>query len=106
MQDLKQQKFQIEVEPSETVSTLTASSATQDSLSKALFRLLADACNEQILQVKEKIQSEKGWEAGTQKLIYSGIQTSLPSPTLKMAKLIAVYQAKSFKMQTRLSPTM
>lgn len=26
----------------------------------------------QILQVKEKIAAEKGWEAPTQKLIYSG----------------------------------
>lgn len=41
--DLKQQKFVIEAEPSETV-----------------------------LQVKEKISGEKGWEAGQQKLIYSG----------------------------------
>lgn len=73
MQDLKQQKFQIEVEPFETVSTSTASSAPRDSLSKALFGLQADECNEQILQVKEKIQNEKGWEASTQKLIYSGI---------------------------------
>lgn len=41
--DLKQQKFVIEAEPSETIG-----------------------------QVKEKIASEKGWEASTQKLIYSG----------------------------------
>lgn len=41
--DLKQQKFVIEAEPSETIG-----------------------------QVKEKISSEKGWEAGQQKLIYSG----------------------------------
>ncbi|KAG8532094.1 uncharacterized protein KY384_003731 [Bacidia gigantensis] len=41
--DLKQQKFNIEVEPSETIA-----------------------------QVKEKIQGEKGWESNTQKLIYSG----------------------------------
>ena len=27
----------------------------------------------QILQVKEKIQADKGWEASTQKLIYSGL---------------------------------
>ncbi|KAI9782011.1 MAG: hypothetical protein M1816_002120 [Peltula sp. TS41687] len=41
--DLKQQKFVIEAEPTET-----------------------------ILQIKEKIATEKGWEAGQQKLIYSG----------------------------------
>ncbi|MDI1491717.1 MAG: UV excision repair protein rad23 [Ramalina farinacea] len=41
--DLKQQKFTIEAEPSETIG-----------------------------QVKEKITSEKGWEASSQKLIYSG----------------------------------
>ncbi|KAI4165771.1 MAG: hypothetical protein LQ342_000714 [Letrouitia transgressa] len=41
--DLKQQKFVIEAEPSETIG-----------------------------QVKEKISKEKGWEAGQQKLIYSG----------------------------------
>lgn len=41
--DLKQQKFTIEAEPSETVGA-----------------------------VKEKISQEKGWEAGQQKLIYSG----------------------------------
>ncbi|KAI9830961.1 MAG: hypothetical protein M1826_004078 [Phylliscum demangeonii] len=41
--DLKQQKFVVEAEPTET-----------------------------ILQIKEKIAAEKGWEAGLQKLIYSG----------------------------------
>ncbi|KAF4632875.1 hypothetical protein G7Y89_g5242 [Cudoniella acicularis] len=41
--DLKQQKFVIEAEPSELIS-----------------------------DVKEKISKEKGWEASTQKLIYSG----------------------------------
>ena len=41
--DLKQQKFVIEAEPGETIG-----------------------------QVKEKISSEKGWEASQQKLIYSG----------------------------------
>ena len=41
--DLKQQKFVIEAEPAETIG-----------------------------QVKEKISSEKGWEASQQKLIYSG----------------------------------
>lgn len=41
--DLKQQKFTIEAEPSETIA-----------------------------QVKEKIATEKGWEASQQKLIYSG----------------------------------
>ncbi|KAF2722034.1 UV excision repair protein Rad23 [Polychaeton citri CBS 116435] len=41
--DLKQQKFQIEAEPSETIGT-----------------------------VKEKINKEKGWEPSQQKLIYSG----------------------------------
>lgn len=41
--DLKQQKFTIEAEPSETIG-----------------------------QVKAKISAEKGWEASTQKLIYSG----------------------------------
>ncbi|KAL8843130.1 MAG: hypothetical protein Q9170_000260 [Blastenia crenularia] len=41
--DLKQQKFEIEAEPSETVG-----------------------------QVKEKISKEKGWEVSQQKLIYSG----------------------------------
>ncbi|KAL6712821.1 UV excision repair protein rad23, partial [Lecanora helva] len=41
--DLKQQKFIIDAEPSETIG-----------------------------QVKEKISQEKGWEAGQQKLIYSG----------------------------------
>ena len=41
--DLKQQKFVIEAEPSETIK-----------------------------EVKEKISAEKGWEAGQQKLIYSG----------------------------------
>jgi len=41
--DLKQQKFTIDAEPSETIG-----------------------------QLKEKISSEKGWEASTQKLIYSG----------------------------------
>ena len=41
--DLKQQKFVIEAEPEETIG-----------------------------QVKEKIFSEKGWEASQQKLIYSG----------------------------------
>ncbi|KAI4154306.1 MAG: hypothetical protein L6R39_001410 [Caloplaca ligustica] len=43
MQDLKQQKFEIEAEPSETIG-----------------------------QVKEKISKEKGWEVPQQKLIYSG----------------------------------
>ncbi|KAK5076520.1 UV excision repair protein rad23 [Lithohypha guttulata] len=41
--DLKQQKFTIDAEPTDTV-----------------------------LQVKEKIATEKGWEASSQKLIYSG----------------------------------
>jgi len=41
--DLKQQKFTIDAEPSETIG-----------------------------QVKEKINAEKGWEASQQKLIYSG----------------------------------
>lgn len=41
--DLKQQKFTIEAEPSETIGA-----------------------------VKEKIAAEKGWEKSTQKLIYSG----------------------------------
>ncbi|RMD41382.1 hypothetical protein DV735_g3732, partial [Chaetothyriales sp. CBS 134920] len=41
--DLKQQKFTVEAEPSDTIG-----------------------------QVKEKISAEKGWEASTQKLIYSG----------------------------------
>ncbi|KAG9814257.1 hypothetical protein KCU98_g20128, partial [Aureobasidium melanogenum] len=41
--DLKQQKFVIEAEPSETIG-----------------------------EVKSKIASEKGWEPSTQKLIYSG----------------------------------
>lgn len=41
--DLKQQKFTIEAEPSETIG-----------------------------QVKEKISADKGWEPSTQKLIYSG----------------------------------
>ncbi|KAL9124792.1 MAG: hypothetical protein Q9217_005920 [Psora testacea] len=41
--DLKQQKFIIEAEPSQSIA-----------------------------QIKEKIQQEKGWEASTQKLIYSG----------------------------------
>ena len=41
--DLKQQKFVIEAEPSETIG-----------------------------EVKEKISKEKGWEASQQKLIYSG----------------------------------
>lgn len=41
--DLKQQKFVIEAEPSETIGEL-----------------------------KAKVQSEKGWEPSTQKLIYSG----------------------------------
>jgi len=41
--DLKQQKFTIDAEPSETIG-----------------------------QLKEKITAEKGWEASTQKLIYSG----------------------------------
>ncbi|KAK4697037.1 UV excision repair protein RAD23, partial [Lecanoromycetidae sp. Uapishka_2] len=41
--DLKQQKFVIDAEPSETIG-----------------------------EVKEKISKEKGWEAGQQKLIYSG----------------------------------
>ena len=41
--DLKQQKFTIDAEPTETIG-----------------------------QVKEKISAEKGWEASTQKLIYSG----------------------------------
>ncbi|KAG7008010.1 hypothetical protein G7Y79_00007g021350 [Physcia stellaris] len=43
IKDLKQQKFVIEAEPSETIG-----------------------------QVKEKISTEKGWEASQQKLIYSG----------------------------------
>ncbi|ETN40268.1 UV excision repair protein Rad23 [Cyphellophora europaea CBS 101466] len=42
-QDLKQQKFSIEAEPSDTIA-----------------------------QVKEKVAAEKGWEASSQKLIYSG----------------------------------
>ncbi|KAL9602587.1 MAG: hypothetical protein Q9219_001731 [cf. Caloplaca sp. 3 TL-2023] len=41
--DLKQQKFEIEAEPSQTIG-----------------------------EIKEKISKEKGWEAGQQKLIYSG----------------------------------
>ena len=41
--DLKQQKFTIEAEPTETIGA-----------------------------VKEKISSEKGWASSTQKLIYSG----------------------------------
>ena len=41
--DLKQQKFQIDAEPSETIGA-----------------------------VKDKISKEKGWEPSTQKLIYSG----------------------------------
>ena len=41
--DLKQQKFTIEAEPTETIGA-----------------------------VKEKINSEKGWASSTQKLIYSG----------------------------------
>jgi UV excision repair protein RAD23 len=41
--DLKQQKFTIDAEPSETIG-----------------------------QLKEKISSEKGWEPSSQKLIFSG----------------------------------
>ena len=41
--DLKQAKFQIEAEPTDTIGS-----------------------------VKEKISQEKGWEPSTQKLIYSG----------------------------------
>jgi len=32
----------------------------------------------QVLQVKEKIAAEKGWEASSQKLIYSGKETTRP----------------------------
>ena len=60
-EDLKQQKFVIEAEPSETVRIYI--SQLQDTPATNFL---------QIGEVKSKISSEKGWEPSTQKLIYSG----------------------------------
>lgn len=60
MQDLKQQKFTINAEPSDTVCAPTKQMSRQ--------KLILP----QILDVKQKIAGEKGWEVPTQKLIYSG----------------------------------
>ncbi|CAF9936055.1 MAG: hypothetical protein ALECFALPRED_006673 [Alectoria fallacina] len=63
--DLKQQKFVIEAEPSETVCLRQMWCNGQGN--QANHESWA-----QIGQVKEKISNEKGWEASQQKLIYSG----------------------------------
>jgi hypothetical protein len=54
--DLKQQKFTLDVEPSELISA-----------------------------VKEKISAEKGWEPQLQKLIYSGICYNFLHPDPQLA---------------------
>ena len=71
-QDLKQQKFVIEAEPSETVRKYI--SAAEQRWRVVIHKILeADLGHLQVGQVKEKISNEKGWEAGQQKLIYSGM---------------------------------
>jgi len=66
---LKQQKFTIDAEPSETVSCY-----------QSHLCIPPTDIDVQIAQVKEKIAAEKGWEASQQKLIYSGaLDTMLPS---------------------------
>ena len=79
IKDLKQQKFVVEAEPSETVSSPAQKpGALQNSYcsvepngqAKTMVPL-------QIGEVKEKISKEKGWETSLQKLIYSGMCRSL-----------------------------
>lgn len=69
LQDLKQQKFTIDAEPTDTVRAWL----TRNHKPSSLLTIPA-----QIAQVKEKVAAEKGWEASTQKLIYSGMLA--PSP--------------------------
>lgn len=73
-QDLKQQKFVIEAEPSETVCIQYPRNTSEGHQSNTVdtSSLLTAGIAEQIGEVKEKITKEKGWEASTQKLIYSG----------------------------------
>lgn len=65
LQDLKQQKFTIEAEPTETVRSKSARSCPPPLM----------CAGDQIAQVKEKVAAEKGWDAAQQKLIYSGLWT-------------------------------
>ncbi|TQS32724.1 hypothetical protein Golomagni_06953, partial [Golovinomyces magnicellulatus] len=59
LQDLKQQKFTLEVEPTDLISS-----------------------------VKEKISSEKGWDPKLQKLIYSGTNEPWPFPRRDPCKIL------------------
>ena len=54
----------IEAEPSDTVRSPVKP--------KVLHASKINELAEQVSEVKERIQQEKGWEASTQKLIYSG----------------------------------
>ncbi|TPX14292.1 uncharacterized protein E0L32_005488 [Thyridium curvatum] len=70
--DLKQQKFIIECEPSETVRenpTQTLRSTLLPELGM-IFNILTITL--QIAAVKQKISEERGWDPKHQKLIYSG----------------------------------
>ena len=66
----------------------------------------------QIGEVKEKITKEKGWEASTQKLIYSGESKLCRHPLCRLSEPLVredtdlyIVQARYYKMQIPLSHT-
>lgn len=78
LQDLKQQKFVIDAEPSETVCQAFFASPSFCCLGFVVVDLWstlghpADVGCHQVGQVKGKISQEKEWDAAQLKLIYSG----------------------------------
>ncbi|KAI9775053.1 MAG: hypothetical protein M1835_005952 [Candelina submexicana] len=71
--DLKQQKFVIEAEASETIFLLgTLEEGWLDGIGFVVLAQNVDVRIWQISDVKAKIAAEKGWEPAQQKLIYSG----------------------------------
>lgn len=92
LQDLKQQKFTLEVEPTDLVSCPPTSPKPCQPAPQLSFRLTVLASGPhstqirdtkqalQISAVKEKISGEKGWDPKQQKLIYSGAVARTPRP--------------------------
>lgn len=54
-------------------------------LSVKLYTLLTMRLR-QILQVKEKLSKEKGWDVQNQKLIFSGMDGTLETNTMKLRR--------------------
>lgn len=80
-QDLKQQKFTLEVEPTDLVSCRTPRAALTDPTWLPYCRRSDPPVLKQLSQisaVKEKISAEKGWDPKYQKLIYSGATDRTP----------------------------